>query len=83
MRIPASHGCTLHYIDQFNLPKRPFINYNPAAFYYIRGNKTRLDSYQELFDIYNLPPDEQQDPRVIYDHLLEELIDSLTEKEKW
>ena len=36
MRIPANHRCTLHYIDKFNLPKRPFISYNPAAFYYLR-----------------------------------------------
>ncbi|NEO16015.1 MULTISPECIES: NAD(P)/FAD-dependent oxidoreductase [unclassified Moorena] len=83
MRIPTSHGCTLHYIDKFNLPKRPFINYNPAAFYYLRGKKTRLDSYQELFGVYKLTSDEQQDPGEIYDQLLEELIDSLTEKEKW
>ncbi|MGB3513334.1 MAG: NAD(P)/FAD-dependent oxidoreductase [Microcoleaceae cyanobacterium] len=83
MRIPASHGCTLHYIDKFKLPKRPFINYNPAAFYYLRGNKTRLDSYQELFSVYNLTPDEKKDPGVIYDQLLSELIDSFTEQEKW
>ncbi|MGD1809538.1 FAD-dependent oxidoreductase [Dapis sp. BLCC M126] len=24
MRIPASHGCTLHYIDKFKLPKKTF-----------------------------------------------------------
>ena len=83
MRIPASHGCALHYMDKFQLPKRPFINYNPAAFYYLRGKKTRLDSYQELFSVYDLTPDEQQDPGVIYDRLLSELIDSFTEQEKW
>ncbi|MBD2139725.1 FAD-dependent oxidoreductase [Anabaena sp. FACHB-1237] len=83
MRIPASHGCTLHYIDKFKLPKRPFINYNPAAFYYLRGKKTRLDSYQQLFSIYNLTPDEKKDPGVIYDELLGELINSFSEDEKW
>ncbi|MEC4811875.1 MAG: NAD(P)/FAD-dependent oxidoreductase [Scytonema sp. PMC 1069.18] len=83
MRIPASHGCTLHYIDKLKLPKRPFINYNPAAFYYLRGKKTRVDSYQELFSVYNLTPDKQQDPGIIYDELLTELIDSFSEQEKW
>ena len=83
MRIPASHGCTLHYIDKFKLAKRPFINYNPAAFYYLRGKKTRLDNYQKLFSVYDLTPEEQQDPGVIYDRLLSELIDSFTESEKW
>lgn len=83
MRIPASHSCTLHYIDKFKLPKRPFINYNPAAFYYLRGKKTRLDSYQDLFSLYNLTPDEQKDPGVIYDELLSEVINSFSEEEKW
>lgn len=83
MRIPASHGCTLHYIDKFKLPKRPFINYNPAAFYYLRGKKTHLDNYQELFSVYDLTSEEQQDPGVIYDELLSELLDSFSEQEKW
>lgn len=83
MRIPASHGCTLHYIDKFKLPTRPFINYNPAAFYYLREKKTRLDNYQELFSVYDLTPDEQQDPGVIYEQLLSELINSFSEQEKW
>ncbi|MEM7592094.1 MAG: NAD(P)/FAD-dependent oxidoreductase [Cyanobacteria bacterium P01_A01_bin.83] len=83
MRIPASHGCILHYIDKFKLPKRPFINYNPAAFYYLRGKKTCLDNYPELFSVYDLTSEEKQDPGVIYDELLSELIDSLTEEEKW
>ncbi|WP_375500143.1 flavin monoamine oxidase family protein [uncultured Nostoc sp.] len=83
MRIPASHGCTLHYINQFNLPKRPFINYNPAAFYYLKGKKTCLGSYQELFSVYNLNPNESKDPTVIYEELFEELINSFSEREKW
>ncbi|MBS9773224.1 MAG: FAD-dependent oxidoreductase [Trichodesmium erythraeum GBRTRLIN201] len=83
MRIPTSHGCTLHYIDKFKLPKRPFINYNPATFYYLRGKKTRLDNYQELFSVYNLTSDEKEDPGVIYDQLLSELINSFSEQEKW
>ena len=83
MRIPASHGCTLHYIDKFKLPKRPFVSYNPAGFYYLRGKKTRLDNYQELFSVYNVNSDEKKDPAVIYEQLLEELIDSFTSQEQW
>ncbi|MEB3341797.1 NAD(P)/FAD-dependent oxidoreductase [Okeania sp.] len=83
MRIPTSHGCTLHYVDKFKLPKRSFINYNPATFYYLRGKKIRLDNYQELFSIYNLTPDEKEDPGVIYARLLSELINSFSEQEKW
>ncbi len=83
MRIPASHGCTLHYINKFNLPKRSFINYNPNAFYYLRGKKTRLDSYQDLFSNYQLKSEEKKDPALIYDELFEELINSFSEQEKW
>jgi monoamine oxidase len=32
MRIPASHGCTLHYVEEFQLPTRLFVNYNPKPF---------------------------------------------------
>ncbi|MEO1671495.1 MAG: NAD(P)/FAD-dependent oxidoreductase, partial [Cyanobacteria bacterium J06631_2] len=59
------------------------ISYNPAAFYYLRGKKTRLDSYQELFSVYNLNSDEKKDPAVIYEQLLEGLIDSFTSQEQW
>ena len=83
MRVPASHGCTLHYIDKFNLKKKPFTSYNPAAYYYLRGKKTRLDNCQSLFSHYTLNPEEQQDPAVIYEHLLKELINSLDNQEKW
>ena len=64
MGIPTSHGCTLNYIDKFNLPKRTFINYNPNAFDYLRGKNTLLNSYQELFCVYNLTLDEQKDPEL-------------------
>ncbi|MGH8002028.1 MAG: flavin monoamine oxidase family protein, partial [Brasilonema sp.] len=83
MRIPLTHGCVMYYIDKLKLPKRTFINYNPAAFYYLKGKKTRLDRYQELFSVYNLTPDEKQDLAGVYKQLWEELIDSFSEKEKW
>ncbi|HAC65785.1 MAG TPA: FAD-dependent oxidoreductase [Cyanothece sp. UBA12306] len=83
MRIPASHGCTLHYINKFDLPKRPFISYNSAAFYYLKGQKVSLSSCQKLFSLYNLLPNEQKDPSDIYEELLEGIINSLSEPEKW
>jgi len=83
MRVPTSHGCTLHYMEKFNLERKQVISYNPAAFYYLRGQKTRLDSYSSLFPRYNLTSQEQQDPAIIYENILEELIDSFSDAEKW
>jgi len=83
MRVPASHGCTLHYMEKFNFKKRRFVSYNPAAYYYLCGKKTRLDNYNSLFPSYNLTSQEQQDPAVIYENILEELIDSFSDAEKW
>lgn len=83
MRVPTSHGCTVHYMDKFNLEKRQVVNYNPAAFYYLRGKKTRLDTYRELFSNFNLASQEQQDPAVVYENLLEELVNSFSDREKW
>ncbi|MGD1809537.1 hypothetical protein ACP6PL_29450 [Dapis sp. BLCC M126] len=59
------------------------MNYNPKAFYYLRGKKTCLDSYQDWFSVYSLTSDEKKDPGIIYDQLLSELIDTFSEKEKW
>lgn len=83
MRVPASHGCTLYYMDKFKLKRRQFVSYNPAAYYYLRGQKTRLDNYKSLLYNYHLTLEEQQDPAVIYETILEELIESLSNQEKW
>ncbi len=82
-RVPTSHRCVLHYVEKFNLPKRFFVNYNPKAFYYLRGKKTRLNDFHNLFSSYNLTPEECLDPGVIYDNFLKELVDTLSEREKW
>ena len=83
MRVPTSHGCVLYYVEKFNLAKRFFVNYNPKAFYYLRGKKTCLNDFKNLFSSYNLTPEECLDPGVIYDNLLKELVDTLSDAEKW
>jgi monoamine oxidase len=82
MRIPANHGCTMHYIEQFNLPVRRFVNYNPKAYYYIRDVKTRLGDPRPLFSAFQLQPVEQSDPLRQYENLMKELMTSLTPKER-
>ncbi|WP_244892101.1 FAD-dependent oxidoreductase [Nocardia beijingensis] len=41
MRIPGNHHCTLHYVDEFGLATRPFVNTNPDAYYLLRGRRVR------------------------------------------
>jgi monoamine oxidase len=82
-RIPYSHGCVQYYVDQFNLPTRPFISHNPAGFYHLRGHKVRIEAVADLFSTFNLTSQEQQDPGILYDDLLQELVATLSETEKW
>jgi monoamine oxidase len=81
MRIPANHSCTLHYVDEFGLDTRRFVNYNPNAFFYIRGIKTRIGTPEPLFYIFDLRPEERRDPLRLYEDLMKSLMDSLTDSE--
>jgi monoamine oxidase len=42
MRIPAQHALTLAYAARFNLPLRPFLSFNPRAWFYTHGQRVRL-----------------------------------------
>lgn len=83
MRIPNNHRCVMYYVEKFNLPTRPFVSYNPAAFYYLRGKKARIEAVSEVFGAFDLLPQERQDPSVLYENLLEELTKTLSCGEKW
>lgn len=37
MRIPANHYCTQHYVQEFGLELRSFVNFNLNAYYLMRG----------------------------------------------
>jgi len=67
MRIPANHGCTLHYVKEFQLPLRQFVNYNPQAYYHIRNMKTRIGDHAPLYAAYRLKPGERTDPLRLYE----------------
>lgn len=44
MRIPVTHETVWHYLNLFRLPTRPFIQYNPNSFIYIKKTRVRNDS---------------------------------------
>lgn len=43
MRIPVTHETVWHYIKTFDLPARPFIQYNPNGFVYLKNARVRND----------------------------------------
>ena len=42
MRIPVNHHLTRQYISNFGLQLRPFVQYNPNAYYYANGRRERI-----------------------------------------
>lgn len=42
MRIPRSHALTMAYIDHFGLKVNPFTMGNPEGFYYLHGQRCRI-----------------------------------------
>jgi monoamine oxidase len=54
MRIPQGHDLTRHYIARFGLPLRKFVQSNPEAFYYVRGNRIRIKDEKKLSGFYSL-----------------------------
>ncbi|RJO74721.1 FAD-dependent oxidoreductase [Nocardia panacis] len=72
MRIPGNHHCTLHYINEFDLATRPFVNANPDAYYLLRGRRARRHAVREVLPAYRLEPGEQDDPLRLLEELLRE-----------
>ncbi len=58
MRIPISHSLTRHYIKEFNLPLRRFVQSNPLAYYFARGHRLRIRDAAKLNALYNLSDSE-------------------------
>ncbi|MCA1596616.1 MAG: FAD-dependent oxidoreductase [Chloroflexi bacterium] len=54
MRIPADHHLVRHYVAQFQLPLRPFVELNRDAFYFVGGRRRRIRSAGPLDPRYAL-----------------------------
>ncbi len=54
MRIPTNHTLTRHYIKEFNLPLRRFVQSNPLAYYFARGHRLRIRDAALLNAFYSL-----------------------------
>ncbi len=83
MRIPSHHDCALHYIRQFGLNCRPFVNTNPMAYYLIRNQKLRIKDWQLLTKHFRLAPREIRDPIRLFDDAMFVAMANLSTPEKW
>ncbi|MFI9510254.1 flavin monoamine oxidase family protein [Nocardia sp. NPDC052566] len=70
MRIPGNHHCTLHYVYEFGLTTRPFVNANPDAYYLLRGKRVRRSEVDQVLPAYRLATGEQRDPLLLLEQLL-------------
>ncbi|WP_406097405.1 flavin monoamine oxidase family protein [Kitasatospora purpeofusca] len=77
MRIPGNHHCVLHYVTEFGLVTRPFVNFNPNALYHLRGRRVHVHDVPALFPSYALDPAERQAPTQLLDRLLVEVWEIL------
>jgi monoamine oxidase len=59
MRIPKQHNLTRHYIQEFGLPLRKFVQSNPEAYYYARGRRERIKNVKQLNALYALAENEK------------------------
>ncbi|MFJ6462290.1 flavin monoamine oxidase family protein [Streptomyces sp. NPDC091387] len=78
MRIPGNHECVLHYVQEFGLRTRPFINLNPDGYYHLRGRRVRLSQVRQLYPAYGLRVTERDDPRRWLDRVLRTAWDALS-----
>lgn len=78
MRVPANHHCILHYISAFGLRTRPFVNFNPAAYYHLRGRRVRIREGRSLSSVYALRAEEHGAPLDVLDRLLRTVWRSLS-----
>ncbi|MFJ2191181.1 flavin monoamine oxidase family protein [Kitasatospora sp. NPDC087861] len=78
MRIPSNHHCVLHYVSEFALATRPFVNVNPLAYYHLRGRRARVRDVRELFTAFSLRAAEQEAPARLLHRLLVSAWQTLT-----
>lgn len=78
MRIPGNHECVLHYVREFGLQTRPFVNLNPEGYYHLRGQRVRIGQVHQLYPAFGLDTAEQDVPRTWLDRVLRTAWDALS-----
>lgn len=82
MRIPTVHQLTRHYVSQFGLSLRPFVQSNPEGYYFVRGKKIRIKNEALANQYFSLNPNEaSKSPFDIWNDSVLALLGSLTKDE--
>lgn len=66
MRIPEKHLLTRHYIGEFKLVLRKFIQANPEAYSFIRGEKNRIGEIEKIKLKFDLKENEKDKSTLDY-----------------
>ena len=83
MRIPDSHHLTHHYIQEFDLPTRSFVQSNPKSYVYLRGQRFRASEEEVYKKLYDLTDDEKSKSTLnMWLQTINSVIDKLDDHQK-
>lgn len=78
MRVPARHTLTRAYVNKFGLSLRNFVQSNPEAYYYVRGQKIKIKDEPQVNKYYNLADHEKSaSPFDLWDRSVLKILGSL------
>jgi monoamine oxidase len=83
MRIPLGHALTRHYVKAFGLPLRPFVQANPEAYYYMRGQRAHIKDVHRFRRLYALQEAEREKtPDDLWADVVVRQLQALTDQER-
>jgi monoamine oxidase len=83
MRIPLRHEITRHYVKEFGLPLRPFVQSNPQAYYYLRGQRLRIADVKNINRLYALTEGERtKTPDDLWNEVVIRRLEALSDAER-
>jgi monoamine oxidase len=93
MRIPRAHEGTMHYVKEFRLGERDFIQNNDAGWLLLRDKKVRITDWADLLANYGGDPRHlfgglglyktELDPEGIWQQALNQALAWLSPAERW
>lgn len=82
MRIPEKHNLTRGYVAKFGLTLRNFVQSNPEAYYYVRGQKIKIKDEPQVNQYYDLAANEKTaSPFDLWDRSVLKVLGSLNPAE--
>jgi monoamine oxidase len=83
MRIPQRHETTRHYVKEFGLPLRQFVQSNANAYCFMRGERQRISNVKALSRLYALRESERdKTPDDIWEAVVGTTASRLSDAEK-